>query len=1088
LRILTERRQPLLDKTSGESTPIVSDAFRSYFNQIKVFDPRDATEHTLRPSLHNLLSTLAEHKNPKIKVIPEPKRDESGKGAPDVKFKIGESILGYLENKRTEVNLDNVLKSEQITRYKKLSDNLILTNYLEWIWLKNGEVIGRETLAYASDVSNHKARLDPDKAEKVGNLIGNFLSTPPKGIDRVEILALALATRCHDLREFLTEELIRQEKEHQEGRLFGLFNVFKKDVFHELNVAGFADAFAQMLGYGLFLARLNSGQQSLVTLINAKQYIPSNFELIRELVNFLDEMDKPEYSRIKWLIEEILSLMNTLNLASIKENLSFTKGQGRLWTQTEEERLLFAKDPYVYFYEDFLKAYDKDMRKSRGVYYTPPPVVNFIIRAINDILKNIFGIKQGLADRKRVTALDFATGTGTFILEVLHQIYDVTTEGLRDQVIREHALKNLYGFEYLIAPYTIAHLKLSQFLHDKGFIMQPNERLQIYLTNTLEPIDPQPNYLLPALSKEVEHAQKVKEKHILVITGNPPYAGHSKNPSFLIQSIATKKGKTKKLKTLTFIGKLIEDYKKVDGHSLVEKNQKWIHDDYVKFIRFAQWKMDQVNEGVVGIITNHSFLDNPTFSGMRQSLMKTFNQIYILDLHGGNKEKGKNPEGGIDQNVFDILQGVCISIFVRKTDLEQKVFHSDLWGRRADKYRACAETEINKIQWNILQPNSPHYLFIPQNEDLRGEYEKNWKVTDIFVLNGTGVITKRDNLCIKFTEDEVWQTVRSFNTTPPKEAYLKFKLPEDVRDWKVEWAQADIAGSGPNKLSIKPILLLYRPFDTRYTYYTGKARGFLGWPVERIMKHLLPDNVALITSRLTKGETFKHVQATDKIVEVICMSPTTSNNGFVFPLYVYNLPDDKKHKTAMIEQIDPFQGKDRIENFSPAFRTFIDNKYEHHYSPEDIMGYIYATLHSTAYRRKYVDFLKRDFPRISFVDDRERFEKLSKLGWALVQAHLLKDIPSKPNVEVSQNDDPIEKPVYDPEGQRLYANKNLYFAPVPEDVWNFYIGGYQVLDRYLKYRKGRRLSLDEKENIINVVRVLRFTIDQMTEIDRTWKP
>ncbi len=502
--------------------------FKAYFEQIKHLDADDATEHTLRPALDRLLNALVDGK--KIKVIHEPKRDPAGKGAPDFKFKTNdERILGYLENKKIGESLDQVLKSEQIAKYKQLSGNLILTNYLEWLWLKDGVIARRETLCYLSDASNPKARLDPDKAKWVGALIAAFLSTPPQGLGRAKDLALALAFRCHELREFLAAELLRQEQEHQQGKLFGLFGVFKRDVFHELDIAGFANAFAQMLGYGLFLARLNRGDGAPVSLNNAKQYIPTNFELIKELVDFLDELDQEEYREIKWLVEEILSIMNNLDLAALHEDLAFSPRQGRLFPQSEEERLLFAKDPYVYFYEGFLKAYDKDMRKSRGVYYTPPPVVNFIVRGVNDLLKSVFGIKAGLADRKRVTVLDFATGTGTFLLEVIQQILEETSEGVRDQLISEHALKNLYGFEYLIAPYTIAHLKLSQFLHDRGYVMQPRERLQIYLTNTLEPIEPQKNWLLPALSKEVELAQGVKNQPILVITGNPPYSGHSLN-------------------------------------------------------------------------------------------------------------------------------------------------------------------------------------------------------------------------------------------------------------------------------------------------------------------------------------------------------------------------------------------------------------------------------------------------------------------------------------------------------------------------------------------------------------------------------
>ena len=453
--------------------------------------------------------------------------------------------------------------------------------------------------------------------------------------------------RCHNLRDFLLEELERQDKENDEGRLHGLYASFKNDVFHELKLKEFADAFAQTLGYGLFLAKLNAGERTDVTLQNAKSYIPANFELIRELVDFLDELNREEYRGIKWLVEEILSILNTLDLTAIHEDLAFTKRQGRLFPPTEEERLLFTRDPYVYFYEDFLKAYDKDTRKARGVYYTPPPVVHFIIREVNDLLKDTFGIDQGLADHKRVTVLDFATGTGTFLLEVLHRIFETVPEGIRAQVVKEHILKNLYGFEYLIAPYTVAHLKLSQFLNDKGYVMQRGERLNIYLTNTLEPIQPQANYLLPALSREVAAAQQIKDKPILVITGNPPYSGHSKN-------------------TGAWITALINTYKTVDGKPLGEKNPKWLQDDYVKFIRFAQWKMEQVEEGIVGIITNHSFLDNPTFRGMRQSLMQTFNRIYVLDLHGNRKKKESTPEGGKDENVFDIEQGVAISLLVKK--------------------------------------------------------------------------------------------------------------------------------------------------------------------------------------------------------------------------------------------------------------------------------------------------------------------------------------------------------------------------------------------------------------------------------------
>ncbi len=1026
--------------------------FKAYFEQIKKLEVEESTEHTLRPALDTLLNALA---GKKVKVIHEPARDKTGKGAPDFKFKThDECILGYLENKKIGEKLDQFLKSDQIAKYNRLSGNLILTNYLEWIWLKDGAILKRETLGYLSDVGYPKARLDHGKVRKVEALIAAFLSTPPKGIGRAKDLALALALRCHELRDFLTEELIRQEREHQQGKLFGLFGVFKKDVFHQLDIPGFADAFAQMLGYGLFLARLNRGNGAPISLNNARQFIPTNFELIRELVNFLDELDQEEYRQIKWLIEEILSIMNNLDLAALQEDLAFSKRQGRLFLQTEEERLLFAKDPYIYFYEGFLKAYDKDMRKSRGVYYTPPPVVNFIVRSLNDILKSAFGIKDGFADRKRVTVLDFATGTGTFLLEVMQQILEVAPEGLRDQLISEHVLKNLYGFEYLIAPYTIAHLKLSQYLHDKGFRMKPKERLQIYLTNTLEPIEPQQNWLLPALSKEVELAQNVKNKPILVITGNPPYKGHSLNPSYREAIFPLNNGKFQKKRTATFIGGLIESYKRVDGRPLGEKNPKWLQDDYVKFIRFAQWKMDQVDEGVVGIITNHSFLDNPTFRGMRQSLMQTFNQIYVLDLHGNAKKKEKTPDGGKDENVFDIEQGVCISLLVRKPGLERKIFHADLWGKRQAKYRTCLEMEFDQVPWVEVHPQSPSYLFIPQDESRRAVYDQGWKVTDIFPVNSVGIVTADDQTLIGFNEDELRQQIRS-----------KF----DEYD------------------SVFNVPVLYIPLDTRRIYYDPSK---LERAREKTMRHMLHKerNIGLMTTRITKDDW--SILATEHIIGHKAVS--RYDIGYLFPLHLYNNPGTNNPKpnpnnNLFVKELQAEYGG-RRENFAPKFRAFMDLKYGNHYEPEEILGYIYAVLHSPTYRRNYAEFLKTDFPRIPFVDDRQTFEKLAGLGRQLVQAHLLKDIPATLKVDITKGPDTVDKPVYAAPYQRLYFNAEQYFAPVPEDVWNFHIGGYQVLDKYLKSRKGRELSLDEKENIINVVKVLRLTIDRMQEIDGIWRP
>lgn len=527
------------------------DVFDRYLLALRKTPVDEKTEVTDRSALEALLQAMADETQKGITVQHEPKR-VAQKGAPDFKVTKSALILGYVENKAVGEPLDKVLKSEQIAKYKTLSQNIIVTDYLHFAWI-NKDGIQRETLCHETDLER-KFRLREDGIEAVRNLLRGFFSTAPEGIGRAQQLALALATRSRLLRDYLGEELVRQQKEHTEGRLYGLFQVFRDQVFHELTLKEFADAFAQMLAYGLFLARLNSGANA-ITLNNAREYVPGSFRLIRELVDFLTELEKPEYRDVRWVVEEVLSIVNGLNLPAIHEDLSFRQRKAinrKVRATDEEEHRLFERDPFIYFYEDYLKAYDKDTRKSRGVYYTPPPVVNFIIRAVDDILRDTFRIGAGLADNQRVTVLDFACGTGTFLLEVFQRCFDNIggpDSGRADLIVRGHFLKNIFGFEYLIAPYTIAHLKLSQYLKDQGHPLTDPERLQVFLTNTLEPIEPEPNFLLPAVSAEVEAAQKVKDQQILVITGNPPYSGHSKNKGAWITS-------------------KIEGYKRVDGKPL----------------------------------------------------------------------------------------------------------------------------------------------------------------------------------------------------------------------------------------------------------------------------------------------------------------------------------------------------------------------------------------------------------------------------------------------------------------------------------------------------------------------------------------
>jgi predicted helicase len=814
-----------------------------------------------------------------------------------------------------------------------------------------------------------------------------------------------------------------------------------------------ADAFAQMLVYGLFLAKLNAKPNDKITLENARTNVPGSFRLIRELVSFLDELEKDEYVEIRWVIEEVLLIVNELDIGRIHEDLSFRGRKAfnrNIRARDEEEHRLFERDPFIYFYEDFLRSYEKATSKSRGVYYTPPPVVNFIVRAVDDILKSSFGIDDGLADSRRVTVLDFACGTGTFLLEVFQRIFDNIggpQSGKAGKVVTEHILQHLYGFEYLLAPYTIAHLKLSQYLNDKGHPLKGNERLQVFLTNTLEPVMVEPDqaklWPVPALATEIREADAVKKKQILVITGNPPYSGHSKNEGFKAEIGGYK-----------YTIEKDEQGREVQK-PLGERNPKWLNDDYVKFIRFAQLKMDAVEEGVVGIITNHSWLDNPTFRGMRQSLMRSFEQIYVLDLHGNAKKKERAPDGGKDENVFDIEQGVAISLFVKKPGLERGVWRGDLWGKRIEKYKNAAETSCSDVVTQPISPRAPDYLFLTHQED--AAYSAGWPLTAIFEVNGAGIVTAHDEFSIAFDEATLRKRFDGFRRARGNadDLYREFDVARK-EGWDILKGWKSLRESSqPTSAYIKPIA--YGPFDSRYIFYEDA----LVWrTVHRIMDNLDGENVVLLSSRITKDEPSALVTNSMYRHKVA----TRYDISYGFLLYVGG-----------------------AENLSPDFRTFLDARYEHHYLPQQILGYIYAVLHAPTYRARYAEFLRIDFPRIPFPECKADFEALSALGWELVQTHLLKSIPALKLAELDgKGSDTVEAVRYSPQEQAIWFNKTQCFKPVPQDVWDFHIGGYPVLEKYLKSRKTRELSLAEIEHVRDIARALSFTIAQMAMIDATY--
>ncbi|WP_017732414.1 type ISP restriction/modification enzyme [Nafulsella turpanensis] len=1035
--------------------------FDTFIQSLQKFDIKEVTEHTYRAELQDLLNSVAKACKANILIQHEPKKQQ-GFGAPDFKVKTsGEAIIGYVENKKLSDDLSKTVKGDQLRKYQSLSNNIILTNYIEWYWIKDGEVIDKAKLCSLAELESKMTFvLDPSKVRAVKAIITNFYSQAPKGIGRPKQLAEALAIRTRYLRDFLHAELERQEIEHQEGRLYGLYDTFKTNVFHELNQKDFADAFSQTLVYGLFLSKLNAGTKT-IDLFNAKQYILPAFGLISELVDFLDVLHNDHYKDARWIVEEILSVMNTLDLKKITRNLSYEKFKT---SNLFDEENISYKDPYIYFYEHFLAAYDKSLRKAKGVYYTPPQVVNFIVRSINDILKESFGIENGFADKDRVTVLDFATGTGSFLLEILEIIFEELPQqsGKKNLLIRDHILKNFYGFEYMIAPYAVANLKLSQFLKEQGYNLKDDDSFQIYLTNTLEPISKQLRMpLLPTLTKESRAAQKVKDNPLLVITGNPPYNINSKNNG-------------------EWILNLTKPYYYVDGKKMEEKNPKALRDDYVKFIRFAQHKMESVDQGVIGIITNHTFLFSSTFRGMRQSLINSFDQIYVINLHGNNKLKEKSPDGSIDENVFDIEQGVAISFFIKNPGSTKAVKTSDFWGSRKEKYSTCLAESVNTLSWTEITPKSPYYLLEYLSDKYADQYLSFIRVPDIFKLQGGGIKFRKDPLLVHLNRQNCLQMLRDLNTLSSHEIQSKYRFKE-TDDWKID----DKRKYFENYDEVDIQKISYRPFDVRFAYYPFKTINKIivrGDSRRGLMRHLTERNYALQLGRA--GNVVS--QEVPWNLAFITNQPTDMNlfyrgGATSYPLYSY------KYDEALFE----INGS-RKENIHSDFRNYIDTKYGKQYSPEQILGYIYAILHSNKYREKYSEFLKIDFPRIPFSEQSTIFEEVSSLGLEIISAHLMEKKLSNTMYPygnfTGSGDNKVEKRKFsmnlDEEGiGRLYINNTQYFDRVPSSVYEFYIGGYQVLDKYLKDRSNRQLDLAEVDNLENTIRVLSFTAGKMKEID-----
>lgn len=853
---------------------------KAYLKSILEISKRgDAREESYYSTLEKLLTNCADYLGKtKINITSLPKKTEAGN--PDFRIWDGrQHIVGYIEAKAPTVeNLDFIENSEQLKRYLHTFPNLILTNFFEFRLYRNGTLINKVLIGRPFIIHKLKTAPPVENESEFFELFERFFSFSLPKVYNAKTLAIELAKRTRFLKDEVIEEELKEEGTTAKDFISGFYEAFKKYLIGGLSKEEFADLYSQTISYGLFAARTRTENEFNRKL--AYDSIPHTIGILRDVFEFISLGKLP--LQMEWIIDDISEVLAVTDVKKILHQF-FHEGKG--------------KDPIVHFYETFLAEYNPQTREKRGVYYTPEPVVSYIVRSLHSILKDRFNRADGFASDS-VTVLDPAAGTLTFLAEVaklaVKEFVSKYGDGGKENFIKEHILQNLYAFELMMAPYAIGHLKMSFLLEELGYKLRGDDRFKLYLTNTLEMEELAQTELpgMASLSEESHLAGRVKkDQPILVILGNPPYSGHSANVSEKYIT-RTQNGREKRQKIKTWIGELIDDYKFVDGKPLGEKNPKWLQDDYVKFIRFAQWKIDQVGEGVLGFITNHSYLDNPTFRGMRQSLMNSFNQIYILDLHGNSLKKEKCPDGSKDENVFDIQLGVAIALCLKKKDVKKKcmVYHSEIWGLREKKNDWLSKNDIKKVSKKKLSPKSEFYLFIPRDERLLEAYEKYPKITDIFPSNSVGIVTSRDKLTINWSKEEVWSTVLNFSKMDSELARITYNLGKDASEWKIELAQKDLIDSGLDKNKIAPIL--YRPFGIRYTYYTGKSRGFHCRPRYEVMRNMMQENLGLIVPKRVETKIpWKHVLCTNKIIEHVAVSLKTID--YLFPLYIYPFTDKK---------------------------------------------------------------------------------------------------------------------------------------------------------------------------------------------------
>ncbi len=1062
----------------------------AYLDEVRSkFESGQATEHSYRPALEKLFKSI----DPALTVINEPKKSEGG--MPDFLFQRGDIPFGWAEAKDIDKDVIKLkgYSKEQRKRYEAAYPNLIYTNGVDFEFIRDGEPV------HFVSIADFLMGLQPNP-ERFGELerqLKLFAEQKPISIRSAAKLADMMAAKAAIIKDEL-EIALKNDPEFRSG-LGGQYKSFKANLLPHLTPDEFADLYAETITYGMFAARFHDTDMNTFSRQEAMEDLPASNPFLKGLFRYIAG-DLPK--RLEYVVDDLVQLMRASNPHSLFERFGHFTARN---------------DPFVHFYEDFLAAYNPKKRKSRGVWYTPEPVVDFIVRAVDDVLRTEFGLADGLADTSKVTVdwdtgqndrkgkpvtirkevhkvqiLDPATGTGTFLAKAVQLIADrvkARAPGKWSNYVEEDLLPRLHGFELLMASYAMCHMKLDMMLDQTGYKPSAKPpRLSVWLTNALEPADRQiQDFFFTPLADEARGASDVKRQTpIMCVIGNPPYSGETAN-----------KGA---------IPDLMADYKKEPGGKkpLAEHQTRWLQDDYVKFTRMAEDLIARnPSGGVLGFITNHGYLDNPTFRGMRWHLLKTFDRLMVIDLHGSSKKSEVAPDGGTDENVFDILPGVALIIGVRNPKATRTIAElsvGELWGKRSAKYEALWASSAEQIvlPW---EPKEPSYSFQMRDHSVESDYRDGFSVKELMSQNSAGTLSARDGLTVDLERTVLWQRMNELAVSDVEEFRALYSVGKDSKSWSLSAAQSDVRNHLSDEF-LRPIQ--YRPFDKRWTFYTGTQGGIYFFPALSVMPHVLGHpNLAIGFTRKIEGtRSFADVLAFDQLITHHSLSLKEVN--YLAPLYIYPEAGTLDQTVRLNLDSKLYAAICRAAGIDAADQAGPDDDFraatgEARPSEVKVFDYIYGVLHSPAYRETFAEFLKIDFPRIPYPPSPEVFRHVSEKGEQLRRLHLMEPAAfgDAPYPYEGEGDDVVasgypkwESPSPQPSPRRgegafgrVFINKDQYFDRVQKVAWEFYIGGYQPAQKWLKDRRGRSLSFDDITHYQRIVKILSETDRIMKEIE-----